>query len=284
MVESIHESRRRLFPVLAVFAAMRFAIAQDVPVICYHDISPNASNLMTTTPKNFADQLKLLKHEGYTTLSMDELVEFMQGKRQIPNRSIVITFDDGYEGVYKYAYPELKKNGFKATVFLVVGVVGDATRDIPHLTWPQVTEMDCSGVVESEVHCGYLHTFLGKYWSHPEDGAPTQQQIVDDLYWAKQTLAAKLGREVKYLAWPQGSYNDELVSVATQEGYKGLVTADYGLNSAGDDILRITRIEMSSKGDTVGVFLHKLVAAYAHCSRPPAPPAAAVGVSPPTRR
>ena len=267
MVNRVRAWRRRLFPLAAALACVRLGVAQEVPVICYHDISGSRENEMTTTPRIFDEQMRYLKEEGYTTLGMDELVEFMQGKRRIPEKSIVLTFDDGYEGVYRYAFPELQKLGFKATLFLVVAHVGDTTRQIPHLTWNQVAEMDCSGTIEAEVHCGKLHTFMAKYWSEPQPGSPTRVDMAQDLLWAKQTLADKLGREVRYLAWPQGSYNDELIQLAQSEGYGALLTGDFGLNCEGDDLAHIKRIGMSSRTDTLRVFREKLQNAYTECSK-----------------
>ena len=91
--------------------------------------------------------------------------------------------------------------------------------------------------------------------------------MAQDLLWAKRTLAEKLGREVRYLAWPQGSYNDDLIHLAESEGYQALLTGDFGVNCAGDDLARIKRIGVSTRGVDLAVFREKLRNAYAECAK-----------------
>src|SRR4051812_9937351 len=88
---------------------------RGIPVLCYHDLQPVASNDMVNTPSNFEAHLQWLKQHGYSTLSVDQLVAILKGREQQPERAVVITFDDGYQGVYHYAYPLLKRYGMQAT-------------------------------------------------------------------------------------------------------------------------------------------------------------------------
>lgn len=236
------------------------AAGQFVPMLCYHDLSRHPVNDMMNTPANFEAQMKWLKETGYHTLTMDQLVGFMSKGEHIPPRSIVLTFDDGYEGVYRYAYPILKQNHMHAVLFLVTGMVGSTGGDMQHLTWKQVAAMDHSGVVEAEVHCGLMHEDLAKRWQDERRHGKPHTDIEHDLSVAKETLERRLHKKVRYLAWPYGDYTRSLVTLAQRMGYVGFVTTAYGVNHHGDSTLRIKRLRMSSRYDTLARFRRKLAA------------------------
>src|SRR5690606_7574942 len=94
-----------------------------VPVLMYHHISP-VEGAINATPSNFEDQLLWLKRRGYRSLSSDEFAGHLNG-RPVPDRSVLITFDDGYLDNWVYAYPLLKKYGYSALVFLVTSWIHD---------------------------------------------------------------------------------------------------------------------------------------------------------------
>src|SRR5690606_30523312 len=98
--------------------------AEQVPVLMYHYITPQAYN---DQPNNnsimnleaFEEGMKYLYEQGYYTATLEELEQYVMGKKALPAKSVVITFDDGYQNNYVYAYPILKKYGFNATIFLI---------------------------------------------------------------------------------------------------------------------------------------------------------------------
>jgi len=244
--------------VLLAMGVLTCCSASSVPVICYHAISPHPYNEMMTTPENFESHIRYLKENGFHTLTMDEMVAFMEGKKIIPPKSIVLTFDDGYAGVYRYAYPILKRNEYHAVLFLVVGAIGKPGDKMEHLTWEEVAEMDRSGVIEAQVHCNQLHVRMAEYWEHEARLGKPHSDLERDLRDAKATLEAKLHKKVLYLAWPFGDYNRPLIHMALRLGYRALVATGYGVNRKGDSILRIRRIRMSTRYDTLARFRRKL--------------------------
>lgn len=229
-----------------------------IPVLCYHDLQPVAKNDMTNTPANFEAHLKWLKARGYTTLSLDELVAIMKRKKAAPPKSVVITFDDGYEGVYRYAYPLLKKYGDRATLFLVTGVMGDERPPMPHLTWPQIEEMDRSGTIVAEVHAYRMHIKLGELLAHEEKKGQPPNDIVRDLAHARNEIQNHTHRPVHAIAWPFGDYNAGLIRLASKLGYYAMLDTEYGVNRPGDSVLKIKRLRMSSRYDTEQRFAKKL--------------------------
>jgi len=191
-------------------------------------------------------------------VSIDQLVKYMERAAPLPEKSIVLSFDDGYEGVYRYAYPVLKRYGFQGVLFLVTSKMGDQSGDMPHLTWPQIAEMDRSNVIRAEVHACKMHIKLGKRLDEESRLNKKPADILQDLAQAKRDISAHTRRAVDFIAWPYGDYNRQLVKLASGLGYKAMVSTEYGLNRPGDNIRDIKRLRMSSGYDNLKRFQQKL--------------------------
>lgn len=120
---------------------------QTVPVLCYHRFGPRASKL-NVTPAAFEAQMEYLARNGYAVISMKRLARFLEGKEGLPEKSVVITIDDGYRSTFEIAYPILRKFGFPATVFLYTDFVGASDA----MTWAQMKEMSAGGLIEIQPH------------------------------------------------------------------------------------------------------------------------------------
>src|SRR4029450_11342755 len=101
---------------------------QLVPILCYHNLDRQAKGRLVLAASSFEEQMRYLKKEGYRVISLKEFDEFMNFKRQLPRKSVVLTFDDGYRSFKDYAYPLLKELGFTATRFVYTGHVGAGRR------------------------------------------------------------------------------------------------------------------------------------------------------------
>jgi peptidoglycan/xylan/chitin deacetylase (PgdA/CDA1 family) len=229
-----------------------------IAVLCYHDLQPVAKNDMTNTPSNFEAHMKWLKDHGYETLSIDDLVAIMKRKKPEPPKAVVLTFDDGYEGVYKYAYPTLKKYGFRGTLFLVTSVMGNEAPPMPHLTWPQIEEMDKEDVIRAEVHAYAMHIKLGQRLDEEKRKGEPPADIQNDLSRAKAEIQNHTHRRVDFIAWPFGDYNTDLIRLAARLGYYAMIDTEYGLNHPGDSVMKIKRLRLSSANDTLKRFESKL--------------------------
>ncbi len=125
-------------------------------VLTYHDIRPDAGDSQyVVSPKRFAAQMKMLHEAGYRTMTADDLLRYRRGG-DVPPRSVLITFDDGTGGLWKYADPVLERYGFTAVAFIISGRVG--TRAPYYLTWPQIDRMAASGRWDFGSHTHDLHT------------------------------------------------------------------------------------------------------------------------------
>lgn len=215
---------------------------KGIPVLIYHKIPSDNSEAPSQTVirlDQFKEQMKYLHDEGYTTYSIDELIQFMRGP-VIPEKSVVLTFDDGWKSV-KNVLPVLNEYGFKASFFIITdrGIGGE------HLEWEDIIEISKNPNFEIGSHSA----------THPADGSNNLitwlqggtsgkdgQDVRTEIETSKKTLEEKLQKNIKYLAWPAGWYNENLIQIAKKAGYQGLLTVDQGVNVRHGNIYKIKRV------------------------------------------
>ncbi|MFG1927762.1 polysaccharide deacetylase family protein [Cryptosporangium sp. NPDC048952] len=208
----------------------------DPVVLTYHDIGPNEQHSeYVVRPEAFAEQMQMLHLAGYRSLTAAQFVAYSQGTYTPPPRSVLITFDDGTGGLYRYADGILARYGFTAVSFLITGRVG--TRLPYYLTWQQIDRMHSSGRWDFEDHTHDLHTQLtirpgviGSELSNriPVDGSletlsAYKQRVTADLDQSFRDFAAHGLPKPSLFAWPfsdigQASPNDpEAVNFVKQQ-------------------------------------------------------------------
>ncbi|NYT59059.1 polysaccharide deacetylase family protein [Alcaligenaceae bacterium] len=246
---------------------------RTVPVLMYHHVSPS-EGAITASPANFEDQLLWLKRRGYRSLSSDEFAGHLQGA-PVPEKSILITFDDGYLDNWVYAYPLLKKYGFSALVFLVTSWIHDGPArnilgqgelpatpshkdcedlieqgrsDEVALRWSEIKAMRDDGVMEF-----HSHTHTHTRWDLIEP-ANKNSHIAQELALSRQTLQAQLGSVSEHFCWPQGYFDAGYVRLAQETGFRYLYTTQaFGQNRAGTDPAHIYRFAVrNTSGSSVG--------------------------------
>lgn len=199
---------------------------QSVPVLCYHRVGPGLSR-MSVAPAQFEAQLQWLKDNGWHVVRLADLAEFMAGRKALPQRSVAITFDDGYESVYRHAFPLLKKHGMPATLFVYTDFVG--ARDA--LGWTQMDEMLRSGLVDIQSH-SKTHRNLAE--RQAEDGEAALRAWLDtELRNSKQTIERRLGPagvQVRHFAYPYGEANEAVLEAMRRNGYEMGFTVTPGGN------------------------------------------------------
>ena len=204
--------------------------APGVPVLNYHQIEEKNGNPLTLWPDQFEAQMAYLADEGYTTITIDEMMDALENGTPLPEKPVIITFDDGYADNYEYAYPILKKYGFKATIFLIY----DFTNTYPnYLTWDQINEMKESGLIHFESHT-MTHANLAELTSVDE----LRHEIAD----SHDLLSQKLGYDMHYIAYPGGRVNEEIEEITRAAGYRGGFTVHYGLSTPEEGRYQMDRI------------------------------------------
>ena len=224
---------------LVLVAAVGFLIAdaiallqttKGVPVLNYHQVEEKDGNPLTLWPDQFEAQMAYLADEGYTTITIDEMMDALENGTPLPEKPVIITFDDGYADNYEYAYPILKKYGFKATIFLIY----DFTNAYPnYLTWEQIDEMKDSGLIHFESHT-MTHANLAELTSADE----LRHEIAD----SHNLLSEKLGYDMHYIAYPGGRVNEEIKEITRAAGYRGGFTVHYGLSTPEEGRYQMDRI------------------------------------------
>jgi peptidoglycan/xylan/chitin deacetylase (PgdA/CDA1 family) len=191
---------------------------QIVPVLAYHKFSKSVSDRMTVREDVFEEQMAFLKRNGYRVIPLDDLFDFLDRKRPIPKKSVVITFDDGWRSMYEIAYPILKKYGFPATLFVYTDLIhpSNATLD-----WGKIREMARNGI---DVQChSKTHRSLGKL-----EGEETLQAYFEavkaELIESAKIIKKQLNKDVKYLAYPFGDTNSLVIAMLDKLGFRGGLT------------------------------------------------------------
>lgn len=199
-----------------------------IPVLMYHSINYEKGNILRVPKEKFAIQMKWLKDNGYTTLSLDDLYSAVSNQKPIPDKSVVITFDDGYADNYLNAFPIIKQYHFKATVFMITSKIGDAKDN--YLTADQIKEMDANGM---RVEC---HTV-----THPDLCKLSYKMQYMELSNSKSALESILGRPIYYIAYPSGKYNANSIKAAKKLGYRMCFKMNGGVGSIGDNTYEFPR-------------------------------------------
>lgn len=211
--------------------------SEGIITLCYHNISDKGGNLYTINVEEFEEQIKYMKDRGYSSISIRDLLNYYELGLSLPKKAVLITFDDGLEGVYKFAYPILKKYGFKAVFFVIAGRVD---RVINFVKWDELKEMVTDGVFEVGSHTYDSHktyNINGKFVSvistmiDNENYEDFKNRVVDDLEKSKSEIEKIIGKEVVSFAYPYGEYSIDTINFLKDSGFKFAFTVIKGINT-----------------------------------------------------
>lgn len=189
---------------------------------------------LTLHVDQFKEQMEYLHNQGYNTITLAQLYDYLENGTELPNKPIVITFDDGYVDNYKNVLPILKEYNVKATLFMI----SDAANTPGFVSTEQMHQMEAGGF-DIQGHTNH-HKILTKI-------DPTE--LPDALLGGKTSLEGILGEPIEYLAYP-GGFNDMLVQYVTkQSGYKMAFTVQPGTVQPGDNLYALNRLAIF-QGDT----------------------------------
>jgi peptidoglycan/xylan/chitin deacetylase (PgdA/CDA1 family) len=165
----------------------------DVPIMMYHTIGPPdqpANAALAVSATDFAAQMSYLACAGYTPITVQRLFDAFDGKAALPEKPIILTFDDGWVGQYKYGFPVLKQHGFVGSFAIVTGFVEGSG---PYMSWAQIAEMSGAGMEMMS------HTV-----SHIDLGTTDDATDIAQLQTSKSTLQTHIGHSVDYFVYPSG--------------------------------------------------------------------------------
>ena len=215
---------------------------KGVPILMYHQVARRLDprfRQYTVTPRSFASQMRWLAAVGYRTISLDHLIASRDNGRTLPPKPIVITFDDGFLEAVTWAVPILQARGFTATFFLVAGLMGEKSRwtrakrgvEFQLIDWDIARRLRDAGF-----GCG-SHTM-----SHRPLGQLAQADCRSELVQSKCLIENQLDIEVRHLAYPFGSFSEEVAQLAAEAGYASACTTKRGLSRPGETVHTLRRV------------------------------------------
>lgn len=216
---------------------------------------------INTNPKLFKEQLNLLKENGWTTITTDQLVKFQQGDFNLPEKSFMITIDDGYKSVYDNAFPILKELDMNAILFVITSHIESGERfEVQMSSWKQIKEMSDSGYLEIGNHTHDLHWrgngnakgYEAMVTSITKDGreisnTTRENIIVNDLTIAHKMITKNIGKEPKVFAYPYGSFDEISERAVKKAGYNISYSIIEDMNYPNEKPDRIKRFGINSK-------------------------------------
>ncbi len=208
-----------------------------VPILMYHYISTPPADAdiyrvdLSTPPDLFAAHLDRLTAEGYTTISLYQLLAYLTQGAALPEKPVVITFDDGYRDTYENAFPRLQEHGMTATFFVVTDFL-DEQRPL-YLSWDMAREMLAAGM---------------SIESHSRNHASLVGQDDDYLVWqalgSAETLQYELGRRPRFISYPAGDYDQRTIDIFHSANYWAGVTTSQGTQQSTESPFELERVRV----------------------------------------
>ncbi|GAC1654287.1 MAG: hypothetical protein NVS9B1_05210 [Candidatus Dormibacteraceae bacterium] len=221
----------------------------QVPILMYHYVrvkpDPRGDQLgygLSVSPDEFRSQMDYLDDHGFHPVTIEDLRNYLAGRNALPDRPVVLTFDDGYADLYTGAVPVLREHNFKAVAYIVSGFVGSPAS----VTAAQVQEMDRNGI-EIGAHT-FDHRDLTKM-----DAVAVSHELID----SKAQLEAMVGHPVVDFCYPAGKYNAAVASQVQTAGYESATTTGSGASHSLGDRYTWTRVRVAG-GESIVEFARGL--------------------------
>lgn len=225
----------------------------------YHRIGQSANVWETkycVSPERFASHMKALKDHGLRPCTSENFVAWLEGRGTLDENTFVLTFDDGFHGIYEHAFPLLSDMGWSATIFLVTSLIGKedewsrrenpSGKTYPLLGFREIDEMARAGF-----------SFQSHSRTHSDLTKLTGIALTDELTGARRDLEDLLGRPVSYLAYPYGRYDERVLEITQSAGYTAAFSVQPGFNRQDVDRYRIRRLDIFGV-DTAAALLRKV--------------------------
>ena len=251
-----------------------------LPVLMYHEVRDEDPGKDVVLPEEMESDLRWLQRSGYTTVFMEDVLTYVYAGKALPEKPILLTFDDGYESSYRRLFPLLKRYGAKA-VICVIGRSADEFSLLPeqggpyvHANWAELLEMRDSGYVELQNHSYDLHREEGGAQGcrrrGGEDGLSYERRIRGDVDRMQEELFRRTGTAATAFAYPYGFYSEELEGILAESGFLATLTCDFGMNrlTRDPDCLRGMKRICRSHGADLEKLLAQAEAASVRISAP----------------
>ncbi len=220
-----------------------------IPVLLYHTVSdPSQSRLypgICVPPRRFAAQMNILHKNGFKTIGTGSLAAYLSGGAvaDMPERPIMITFDDGYSDNLTEALPEMEKYGFKSVIYTVASSIGGEN------SWDVALGEHPKRMMGRDelLRCIELgHEIGGHTLNHAHLAALGKKEAACEIAEGNRVLEEMLGIRIENFAYPYGEYDDKTIDIIKDSGLLCAVTTDFGTNTSGTDPFLVRRIPVRS--------------------------------------
>lgn len=237
-----------LAPVVGLAAAINVISVSSLqngvglPIVMYHQLTKSESRAgkYVLTLEQFEKDLKYLKKNGYETVTVNQLISFVKGEGDMPEKAVMLTFDDGCETLYSYALPLLEQYGFTAVGF-AVGALADSYTELDDhnlnyscLNWSEIKEMCDGGIVDIQSHSYDLHKNTANRSGAKKKKGETLEQyrefLSSDVSKMKEKMLEHVGKSPVAFAYPFGSYSSESEDILKKCGIEMVLTCEERVN------------------------------------------------------
>ncbi|MCL2404371.1 MAG: polysaccharide deacetylase family protein [Defluviitaleaceae bacterium] len=211
-----------------------------VPIIMYHLVTEDSRYIgkYGVRPSQLEDDLKFLQQSGYNTVVMQDLINFVEDGKSLPNNPIVLTFDDGNSSDHKYLLPLLEQYDMKAVISVIGKAVDENTEKhaqnpagkYPNLTWSQLKEIQAKGIIEVQNHGYNVHGRAGSGKLKHESAEAYHQRLTADLKKLQDLCQEHLGEEPTTFCYPLGIISKGSQAVLEEMGFKASLSCQEGIN------------------------------------------------------
>ncbi len=238
---------------LALFFSLLFCVAflgqtsswaeevVEVPIIMYHSVLKSKKGMYSVHPSLLREDIRYLKNHGYQPIFVKDIIAFCEGKGDLPQKPVVLSFDDGHYNNYYYAYPILKEENFKANLNVVGSYCDYSTTsgdyDNPnysYLTWREIKELYDSNIFEIGNHTYKMHAFSPRYGIKQklyESDDEYAKALKDDVSKLEYKFMVECGFRTEVFAYPFGAYSDLGEKILREMGFKAFLTCNEGINN-----------------------------------------------------
>ena len=213
----------------------------EVPILMYHYVSelppdPDVYRLdLTVEPEDFRAQLQYLADAGYHPITLTDLYLYLTQAYPLPEKPVVLTFDDGYRDAYEVVFPLLLEYGFTGTFFVLATPAHFEWED--YLTWAEMKEMADAGM-DVQAH-GRDHVDLRE---------STYDYLVYQILGIQEAIGYHVGYPARFFCYPSGRYDDAVIDVLQATGYWGAVTTEWGKTQTREGLYLMPRLRVRGTG------------------------------------
>ncbi|MEX0963051.1 MAG: polysaccharide deacetylase family protein [Pseudohongiellaceae bacterium] len=213
---------------------------ESAAILLYHHVAEDTPPSTTISPDDFDAHLRYLRDNGFTVIPLTQMVNSLQSGQSLPDKAVVITFDDGYSSIFETAFPMLQSYNYPFTLFLSTEPIDNGQGN--YMSWDQIRQMSDAGVIIANHMVDHPYMLERR---NAESDSQRLERLRRDLLEAESRIEAETGQSHRYLAYPYGEYDPAIQAILRELGFIGLAQ-NSGAVGANSDFLALPRFPLAS--------------------------------------